>query len=164
MASNKEGNSLRLNEIKQSVLEQILSTPEITVMIDKDKDPSEMLYDNIFPFSKIPGIVDTAKVYITIDVSMPDVSRINNFFKDVIVTITIICHDDLMKTDVGMTRIDYLGIVIERIFNKKATLGIGESEIISNVEGAWTERHSYRELRFRTKDFNGNKCNFSSSI
>lgn len=158
--TNEVASSTKLAIYKQQVVSTILADKKITDALDPNVETGELLYNNIFPFGKIPGTIDEAKSYITIEVSIPKVSTVNRFFKEVLLTLTVIVHDDLMKTDYGMTRLDYLGIALEELFNQKALqgLGIGKLELVSNIEGAWTDKHSYREIRFRFSDSNGNRC------
>lgn len=155
----KIANSKQIAEYKQKIIASILENKELTDIIDSNIDASELPYNNIFPFGKIPGAVDEAKAYITIEVSMPNVSTANYFFKEIVIVLNIVCHDDLMKVEgLGMTRIDAIGIALEDLFSGSNDFGFGEVELVSNVEGAWTERHSYRQLRFRTKEPTKTRC------
>ena len=59
---------------KKRIIEQTLySDPDIIEMLDnKDLDytmPEDYLYENIFPFIRIPGVQDTSKNFITFSIS-----------------------------------------------------------------------------------------------
>ena len=75
-----------------------LST-EIIMAIDENllDKRNELLYENIYPFLKIPQTQTEVKSYITMSVDMPKVSTKNYFFKDMVITINTIVHEDKMK-------------------------------------------------------------------
>ena len=148
----QKANSQQLAVYKQNIIAKILEDSELCELINPKLDASELPYINIFPFGKIVGTTDTALAYVTIEVDMPSVSLANNFFKEIIITLRVICHDDLMRTDLGFNRMDGIGIKLEELIADSVGFGFGEVEPISNTEGAWTERHSYRELRFKFLD------------
>lgn len=153
------GNSRELCEYKQKVVSKILNTDTIIEGLSATVDPSELLYNNIFPHGFIPGTTTDAKCYITVEVTMPQVSTVNYFFKDVLLTITVISHVNLMKTDYGMPRTDYLAVELDKIFNDNTEMGVGKMELVSNIESMFDERHCCRVLRFQTQELTKSVCN-----
>ena len=121
-------------------------------------EAGDLFYSHIFPFAYIPETLDTAGCYITFEISMPSVSTVNYFFKDVLLTITIICHQAMMQMkedeplgSTGATRTDFIAVEIDKLFNK--TMGIvgkQELELVSNIEGAIDPVHRCRIMRFKT--------------
>ena len=83
---------------------------------------------------------------------MPQVSTVNYFFKDILLIINVICHTDLMRTDFGVPRHDYISKLICEILNGSTEFGYGEVGLVSNTENAFSERHSGRTMRFQTKE------------
>ena len=74
------------NRIIKDILhnqDETLST-EIVAAIDENflGAEDELIYENIFPYLRIPDTQDEAKSYITMSVDMPKVSTKNYFFKD----------------------------------------------------------------------------------
>ena len=141
-----------LYEYKQKVISLLLSSSEIVEGLNADVDSSELIYENVFPFAVVPTTQTETKCYITVEVSMPQVSTVNYFFKDVLLTVNVICHNSLMKTDYGIPRHDYLSAKICELLNGNADFGYGEMELVSNIEGPYSEKHSYRAMRFQTQE------------
>lgn len=149
VSMNKE-----LYDYKRKVIEKMLESSEIVegLNLDEDTDPSEITYKHIFPFGVIAPTQSDAKCMITVEITMPQVSTVNRFFKDVLLVINVICHNDLMRTDYGIPRHDYLSAKICELLNGSAFVGYGEMQLVSNTEGAFTERHSGRTMRFQVKE------------
>lgn len=153
-----QGNSKELCEYKQKIVQQILETDTILEALATDVDASELLYENIFPHGFIPDTVGDAKCYITVEVTMPQVSTANFFFKDVLVIMTVISHVELMRTDYGMPRTDYIAVELDKLFNDSEQMGFGKMELVSNTEGMFNERHACRVLRFQTSELAKSVC------
>lgn len=150
ISMNKE-----LYEYKRKVIEKMLDTPDIIEGLnieEKQLDPSEIIYKHIYPFGVIAPTQTDAKCYITVEVTMPQVSTVNFFFKDVLLVVNVICHNDLMRTNYNIPRHDYLSAKICELLNGSAFLGYGEMQLVSNTEGAFSERHSGRTMRFQIKE------------
>lgn len=143
-------NSKDLHGYKQNIMAMILGNQLITEAIDPNMEPGEMPYQNIFPYCCVSHTVMDTRNYILIEASMPEPFR-NSRYSEINLIVTVICHDEMMKTDHGMTRPDYIGAEIERMLDGNTNIGLGEVEIIANVEGAWSERHCYRKLTFKIK-------------
>lgn len=143
-----------LYEYKRKVIERMLCETDIIegLNIEKQLDPSEIIYKYIFPFGVITPTQSEAHCYITVEVTMPQVSTVNYFFKDVLLVVNVICHNDLMRTTYNIPRHDYLSAKICELLNGSAFLGYGEMQLVSNTEGAFSERHSGRTMRFQVKE------------
>lgn len=158
------GNSQEIIEYKLTAMNAVINNENIVKAINA-KEPSgecmeagDLFYSHIFPFAYIPETLDTAGCYITFEISMPSVSTVNYFFKDVLLTITIICHQAMMQMkedeplgSTGATRTDFIAVEIDKLFNK--TMGIvgkQELELVSNIEGAIDPVHRCRIMRFKT--------------
>lgn len=141
-----------LYEYKQKVIAAILGVDEIIDALNSETDASELVYHNVFPFGVIPNTQLETKCYITVEITMPQVSTVNYFFKDVLLVINVVCHNDIMKTDYGIPRHDYIAAKICELLNFSTDIGYGELQLVSNTEGAFSERHSGRTMRFRTSE------------
>ena len=121
-------------------------------------EPGDLFYTHVFPYAYIPDTADVAGCYVTIEISMPNVSTVNYFFKEVLITITIICHQSLMQMkedeplgSTGATRTDYLSVEMDKLLNKvRGVVGPFELELVSNIEGAIDPVHRCRVMRFKT--------------
>ena len=70
----------------------------------------DIVYKHIFPYLAIPKTEKDTKTYITMAVNMPRVSTKNYFFKNMLITLNVIVHQDCMKMDDNSsTRADYIG-------------------------------------------------------
>lgn len=158
------GNSQEIIEYKLTAMNAVVNNENIVKAIHA-KDPSgellepgDLYYSHIFPFAYIPETLDTAGCYITFEISMPSVSTVNYFFKDVLLTITIICHQAMMQMkedeplgSTGATRTDFIAVEIDKLFNKTTGIvGRQELELVSNIEGAIDPVHRCRIMRFKT--------------
>lgn len=141
-----------LYNYKRAVITAILGQDDIVEALNADVDSSELVYSHIFPFGVIPYTQMETKCYITVEITMPQVSTVNYFFKDVLIVINVICHNDIMRTDYGIPRHDYISAKICELLNFSTDLGYGELQLVSNTEGAFSERHSGRTMRFKTSE------------
>ena len=159
------GNSQEIIEYKRSAMAAMAGVDNIVKAINaKDVsgeylDPGDLFYTHIFPYDYLPDSIDVIGTYVTVEVSMPNVSTANYFFKDVLITVTIICHQDMMQmTDseplgaTGSTRADYLSVEIDKLFNQTTELlGKYKVELVSNVAGSIDPVHKCRVMRFKTQ-------------
>lgn len=141
-----------LYNYKRKVIAAILSQDEIIEALNSESDSSELVYECVFPFGVIPDTQMETKCYITVEITMPQVSTVNYFFKDVLLVINVVCHNDIMRTDYGIPRHDYIAAKICELLNFSTELGYGELQLVSNTEGAYSERHSGRTMRFKTSE------------
>lgn len=146
--------NIELYEYKRKVIAAILDSEDIIQGLNADCDPSELMYNNVFPFGVVAPVQSEAKCLITVEITMPQVSTVNYFFKDVLIVVTVICHNDLMRTDFGIPRHDYVSAKICELLNGSTEFGYGEIQLVSNTEGVFTEQHSGRVMRFKTQERN----------
>lgn len=146
---------------KKRIIEQTLYSDEdiIEVLDNLNLDPSvpeDYVYQNIFPFIRIPGTQDTSKNFITFSVS--DMGRMpgNEVMKSQYVQFVVFVHKDLVKTKYGMARHDCLSYMIRDIFNLSNVLG-PQMNLISNVEGVTDNDYLTRTLKFELIDDNNTK-------
>lgn len=146
---------------KKRVIEQILySDPDIVEVINNSKiDPScpeDLIYENIWPFIRVPDSQDEAKNFICFTVD--DVGRApgNSVMKTQHVQFVIFVHKDLCKTNYGVARHDLLGYIIRDIFNLSNKLG-PQMEIVLDREGTTDTNYVTRTLMFELIDDNSTK-------
>lgn len=146
---------------KKRLIEQILYSDEdiVEVLDNPDIDPEapeDLVYENIFPFLRIPGTQDVSKNFITFTVD--DTERIpsNTVMKTQTVQFVIFIHKGNIETKYGMARHDLLGYLIRDIFNLSNKLG-PQMELVSNREGVTDADYHTRTLRFELIDDNSTK-------
>lgn len=120
----------------------------------------DLLYRNIFPYLRIPTTQEETRCYITMSVDMPRVSTKNYFFKDMVITINVIVHEKLMKMPAhfSATRVDYIGSLINKIFNQNTEYGNVPLEYVSDTESIMLNTFYVRTLRFRCNELNTVRC------
>lgn len=155
---------------KKRIIEQKLySDPDIIEVLDNPNlspdAPEEYVYENIFPFIRIPGTQDTSKNFITFSISDMGRSPGNEVMKSQYVQFVVFVHKDLVKTKYGMARHDCLGYIIRDIFHLSNILG-PQMNLVSNVEGVTDTDYLTRTLKFEliddnsTKPLRTNPCDF----
>lgn len=146
---------------KKRIIEQKLySDPDIIEVLDNPNlspdAPEEYVYENIFPFIRIPGTQDTSKNFITFSISDMGRPPSNDVMKHQYVQFVIFVHKDLVKTKYGMARHDCLSYIVRDIFNLSNCLG-PQMQIVSNVEGVTDTDYLTRTLKFEIIDDNSTK-------
>lgn len=145
---------------KQRIMSALVNDDDIVGLIDDSLigNGDELLYNNIYPYQRVPDTEDEMKTYICFKVNTRPTYAKNKAFKDIIVTLYIITHQNLMRCDRNGTRIDFLGSLVLDIFNGKDGFGIGEVEVVSDTEGNSDFLHRYREIIFKTKGLSKDVC------
>lgn len=138
--------------MSKRVIEMVLySDPDIIEILDNsDLDPScpeDYVYENIFPFIRIPGTQDTSKNFITFSIDDTSPSERNDIIKHQYIQFVIFVHKDLVKTKYGIARHDLLGYIVRDIFNRSHLFG-HELKLISDKEYVTDTDYTTRTLRF----------------
>nr|DAN00782.1 MAG TPA: hypothetical protein [Caudoviricetes sp.] len=155
MAAQKD-----IAKYKQKLISAFLANPEIIEALHAVEitNPDDLVYTHIFPYLRNPNIQDESHCFITMSVDVPQVSTKNYFFKDMLLIINIVCYQEIMKTDYGSTRIDYLSGLIDEELNGRKDFGNIALELVSNVEGASSNGFCFRTMRFRSSETNRPSC------
>jgi hypothetical protein len=137
---------------KKRLIEQILySDKDIVEILDNPsidpECPEDLIYENIYPFIRVPGTQDVSKNFITFTVDDMEPSRFNTSMKTQIVQFVVFVHKNHMQTNYGMARHDLLGYLIKDIFHLSNVIG-SQMELISNKEYVTDVDYATRTLRF----------------
>lgn len=150
-----------IKDILYNEEDETLST-DIIMAIDSNliDKRHELLYKNIFPYLRIIDTQKEAASYITMSVDMPKVSTKNYFFKDMVITINVIVHENIMEMpkNYSATRADYIASLINQIFNHNKNYGNAALEYVSDVESILLNTFFVRTLRFRCNELNTVRC------
>ena len=146
---------------KKRIIEQALySDPDIIEVLNNTEldssVPEDYVYENIFPFIKIPGVQDTSKNLITFSISDISNTPNNKVMKNQYIQFVIFVHKDLVTTNYGMARHDCLGYLIKDIFHLSNRLGM-QMELISDTEGTLDADYITRTLKFELTTDNSSK-------
>lgn len=139
--------------LSKRIIETVLcNDPDIIEVIDNSEldpnTPDEYLYNNIYPFIRIPGTQDVSKNFICYSIDdMSDVDR-NDRMKEQYIQFVIFVHKDLIKTKYGVSRHDLLGYLIRDLFNRSHLFG-HELKLVYDREGVTDTDYTTRTLKFQ---------------
>ena len=146
-----------IRSIKDKVKVAFINNEDIVNAIDQKgitiENADELIYSNIFFFFLVPDTEDEKKTYITISVNIPQIYKWS-IYKETIISIRVITHQDLMQLKNKGTRIDHISALIEDELKDKVYFGKSKMYLISNTEGYVDYRHRYRLLKFEVRDLN----------
>jgi hypothetical protein len=116
------------------------------------EDPVVLRYNHIYPYRKVPKVDENMKTYITLRCG--NFKKVGNKFKSGLITFYVFTHVDLMPTDYGFLRVDYIINKIDEIFNETRDFGIGKLEFDSMDEFDINESYTGTWIRFKVMNFN----------
>jgi len=164
-------NSSIVGKAKNKIIKEFIKDPEIIAAIDsseiKPNEPEKLINKHIFNFNQNPHTLNIVGTFITIQVHIPQNYYTGYHGTSTIhvkptIEIWIISHEKHMVVDnvpkVTQNRNDYLSELIDMKINKRSGFGIGETKLISNVEGAFQADYLYRKLVFECLDLNASMC------
>lgn len=126
-----------LTKNKMTILERIISHQGICKALKYNEpnfldqpdiiDPSELIYDKIFPFYRVPDPNEQASSYLLLSFRNYSLTK-SGKFKTGNIRIYSIMHKSLVITDYGFLRYDYIISEIDKLMNSERGLGIGKLE------------------------------------
>ena len=139
--------------LSKRIIESVLcNDPDIIEILDNTtldpNVPDEYLYENIYPFIRIPGTQDESKNYICYSIDDLSANEFNDRIKQQYVQFTIFVHKDLVKTKYGVARHDLLGYLIRDLFNRSHLFG-HELKLVYDREGVTDTDYTTRTLKFQ---------------
>ena len=139
--------------LSKRIIESVLcNDPDIIEILDNTtldpNTPDEYLYENIYPFIRIPGTQDESKNYICYSIDDLSANEFNDRIKQQYVQFTIFVHKDLVKTKYGVARHDLLGYLIRDLFNRSHLFG-HELKLVYDREGVTDTDYTTRTLKFQ---------------
>lgn len=164
-------NSSIIRKAKNKIIKEFIKDPEIIAAIDssdiKSNEPEKLIGTHIFNYNQNPHTLNKVGTFITIQVHIPQ-----NYYSDYhgnsaihvkpTIEIWIISHEQHMLVDnvpkITQNRNDYLSELIDNKINGKSGFGIGNTKLISNIEGASQTDYLYRKLIFQCLDLNWSFC------
>lgn len=128
-----EGRFAELGTNKNEILTRLISSENLVKaltytdsnFLDKStpEDPTSLIYSQIYPFIKSPKTGDEAKTFITMKFGYrPE----GTYFKLSTIYFYVITHINLVRTDYGVLRYDFILNEIDRLFNSQRGIGLGK--------------------------------------
>lgn len=163
-------NSSIIRKAKNRIIKEFIKDPEIIAAINssevKSKEPEKLINKHIFDYNQNPHTLNIVGTFITVQVHIPQ-----NFYTDYrestihvkpTIEIWIISHEKHMVVDnvpkVTQNRNDYLSELIDNKINGKSGYGIGDTMLLSNVEGSFQQDYLFRKMIFQCLDLNWSMC------
>jgi hypothetical protein len=154
-------NGYEIGQYKEIIIRKLLGDPELVDLLNVDGQaeyPDDLIYQNIFPFARMPDTEQETKAYITVSVNVERLDSRNDMVRRMRIVIRIFSHADLMRVSgQSMDRIDLMAARVDKLLNETQDIGIGYVVLVSNAEHVLDTKHSYRELIFRTDDINSKR-------
>jgi len=162
------GNSKEIPLYKNIIMKSIYEDYELVRLIDTNyideetekviETSDELIYKKIFPYYYKPETTGDSIAFIMIKISTPRTQ--GELIKEMSITITAVSNQAIMEVPFGLgTRIDQMGICIDRLFNARDDLGFGYLELYSCYESSLDDVHRIREYVFKVDEFNISRCN-----
>lgn len=141
---------------KQRAISEILEDEALVSAINSHvASADEIVYRNIYPFFRVPTADTETTTYLTICIDYPETYHPENNIRQIALKICIIVHQDLMETDYGATRLDYIAERCDNIFLDSLKYGFGRLRLLSSSETSLTQFHRCRELIYVSNESQG---------
>lgn len=160
-------NSSIIKRVKNKIIKEFIKDADIVAAIDSSKikpdEPEKLVYEHIFDYNQNPHTLNDVRTFITIQVHIPhsyysDYNSSQIFVKPTI-EIWIISHEKHMKVPkITQNRNDYLSELIDNKINGKSGFGIGQTKLLSNIEGSFQQDYLFRKMIIECLDFNWSLC------
>lgn len=163
-------NSSIIRKAKNRIIKEFIKDSEIIAAINSSKidsnEPEKLIGTHIFNYNQNPHTLNIVGTFITIQVHIPQSYyndyRTSDVFVKPTIEIWIISHEEHMKVDnvpkITSNRNDYLSELIDNKINGKSGFGIGQTKLLSNVEGSFQQDYLFRKMIIECVDFNWSLC------
>lgn len=163
-------NSSIIRKAKNKIIKEFIKDKDIVAAINsseiKPNESEKLINKHIFDYNQNPHTISISGTFITIQVHIPqyyynDYNSSSIHVKPTI-EIWIISHEKHMVVDnvpkITSNRNDYLSELIDKKINGKTGFGIGETKLISNIEGSFQTDYLFRKMIFQCLDLNASLC------
>ena len=160
-------NSSIVRKAKNRIIREFIKDKDIISAIDssdiKSNEPEKLIGTHIFNYNQNPHTLSKVGTFITIQVHIPQNYYYNSSTHvQPTIEIWIISHERHMIVDnvpkITQNRNDYLSELIDNKINGKSGFGIGETKLLSNVEGSFQADYLFRKMIFQCLDLNASLC------
>lgn len=162
-------NSSIIRKAKNKIVKEFIKDKDIVAAINsseiKSNEPEKLINKHIFDYNQNPHTLNKVGTFITIQVHIPQ--SYNNYNASATrinptIEIWIISHEKHMVVDnvpkITQNRNDYLSELIDNKINGKSGFGIGETKLLSNIEGSFQADYLFRKMIFQCSDLNWSLC------
>lgn len=164
-------NSSIIRKAKNKIIKEFIKDKDIIAAINsrevKPDEPEKLINKHIFDYNQNPHTLNIVGTFITIQVHIPQ-SYYNDYYNSSTIhvkptiEIWIISHEKHMIVNnvpkITSNRNDYLSELIDKKINWKTGFGIGNTKLLSNIEGSFQADYLFRKMIFECIDFNWSLC------
>ena len=145
-------------QYKNQIIKLLVNCDEIIKTINNlnIETADELIGNNIFKDLYIPDTQSEAKVYICVGVYIPRIY--DKLIKNVELHIWIFSHQDIMNTDYGYTRVDYIQYQVDKLLNGNYNFGIDSINLVTSRMFKPNTKFGGVELIYDVPDINQNRC------
>jgi len=160
-------NSSTISSLKNKIMKSMVNNETLFYAINSPtiknfENASELAYTHIFPYAQNPETIKDATTFITIEVDILEAYGPDQQWVKPTLIINIISSEKCMKVSnipkVTANRNDYISQLIDNMFNGRMDLGYGPLTLFRNTGGSLMSGYLYRNMVFKTKDFNDSLC------
>ncbi len=146
-------------DFKRRISSLIINNETLVGLINQSgitiENSSDLIGNNIFTFDRIPDTEEETTTYITIKVDILRINSINNLFKDIMITLRLVTHQNTIRLSGSITnKLDHMSIELDKMLNGNTDFGIEELKLTSNYEDKVDPLHPCRVIRFLSDGFN----------
>lgn len=152
----------QLSNAKRIIIEKLIESEEICKALyynDEDfeskeslSDPTILIYNKIFPYSFVPNPQSEKSSYITF--TFDNYKLVSDTFKTGVIYLNAVVHRDLLKTNSGWLRSDYLISHIDRQINQIRGIGWGKLQFEGMQEFRLNENFYGHTISYRPYELN----------
>ena len=139
-------------KLKRKFLSLIWNNKNVMTALDyseyDEENPDDCMYKVLFPYIKIDGTISAVKTYIGLKIDTTSISR-NDIYKNFVLTISVICHNEAMRTNYGGTRTDVVCGELIKMLNWNNKVGF-DLELFFDVEDPLDKTYYMRTIKFKS--------------
>jgi len=139
-------------KLKRKFLNLIMENNNIMSLLNYTEynpdNPSACMYKVLFPYIKTDTAAISVQTYIGLSIISTSLSK-NDIYKNFVLTISVICHNDAMKTSYGGTRCDVICGELIKMLNWNSSIGF-ELDLGYDVEEPLNDKYYYRTIKFKS--------------
>lgn len=154
MSSNQE-----IIEFKRLIINKIIHNETLINLINEQgitiDNADELIDNNIFRYDRVPNTEGETKTYITIKVDILRINPRNDLYKDILITLRLVTHQNTVKLNNYVSnKLDDMSVELSKLLNGSMEFGVDELKLTSDYEDKVDLYHPCRVIRFVTEGFN----------
>ena len=102
-----------------------------------------------FRYDRVPNTDGETKTYITIKVDILRINPRNDLYKDILITLRLVTHQNTVKLNNYVSnKLDDMSVELSKLLNGSMEFGVDELKLTSDYEDKVDTYHPCRIIRF----------------